>query len=1349
MHHIISFTASSAQNSNTRCCSITTGTSHIANAASPPNRSRSIVFRCLPGLFSLLLASQEAAGDGYTCPEAAKVRDDLLLTLVGNDATPVQHVEILDRGDGTWMSLQVYGISIPTNPFWGISACEVGSPPYIANPPSENPTCKKGSIINVNEMSVGESVSIVGTPFALNYSSERVPGNLGNYRLRIPVSSPGLGYSKITVAWEGQQLQKEEVPGATDFIWNGRDGAGQEVMGPILATAILVPGGCNPPYCTWVPEIYTTHWLGSFDARRFGLGGWSLSPLHYLIGMNSGLQPATLYFGDGSKQTVTPQAITAAATGEAWRIVDESGAAVYTFDTQGRHLYTRDSLSNAVLYKFTYNANGHLTAITDSFSNQTRILRNTQGAVTGIRSPYGLVSTITRNADGWISRITNPNAETSTVSYQDAKGLLKTFQKPGGQVSTFVYDSMGRLLKDSSLAGSSLTLALQNDEIFARLIKTTTAQGRSSSLESTSNYYSSFNPETGRYDQVFSSTATDEAGMETSTYYIPGRNFGFTIGGGYTSGGISYTENYGPDPRFGVSLPVAETFSFSQGKYSSQSTISRTVQNNSATPTPFNYTSLTTAIDTNGKISNAVYTRTTGETTITTPKNRSGKIVTDTFGRVKQIKLAGLAPLQYSYDTRGRLTDIQQGTRTTAISYDAAGWVSSIADAFNQVRKLTHDKAGRVTSLTLPDSRVVDFSYDANGNLIEVSPPGRPTHFLKSNGFDLLDTYTPPLLPGVTTVATHYSYNKDRQITNILRPDGQAIVFNYQPGSSTLASITTPEGKYKYGFTNGLINSAVAPNGLRSDFTWSGELLSGETVQSKTGAPLGSLALIYDNDFRPINITVNDASGVANTAGFAYDLDGLLVKAGSMSLTRAAATGFLTKTTLGGVSETYGYNATYGELASHAASVSASPVFSETLVRDDLGRIVSKTEKVSGVVTLYDYTYDSAGRLTDVKRNNAVYSHYDYDENSNHIGGIQGGASVNAQYDDQDRLLSYGGKTYTHTDNGELQSVTTTADGKTTAFSYDVAGNLKQVLLPDGGKVSYQVDGLNRRISRSVNGVVQKRYLYQSQLQIAAELSSAGKLVTRFIYGSKSHVPDYMVRSGVRYKFITDHLGSVHLVVNVTTGIVAQQLDYDEFGRVLKDTSPGFQPFGYAGGLYDPVTKLVRFGARDYDAETGRWTAKDPILFAGGDSNLYGYVSNDPLRYIDPLGLDLTPAQQSAVTTAAQNWSNSNVPYKYGGNTKKGADCSGSVSSIYNQAGIDIGRLTSQGFKQSPLFSPVQGSPQVGDVGVYPGHVVIYGGDNAGSDGSDVWSASHTGGPVFGPANSSWYGTPKWYRYNK
>lgn len=47
-----------------------------------------------------------------------------------------------------------------------------------------------------------------------------------------------------------------------------------------------------------------------------------------------------------------------------------------------------------------------------------------------------------------------------------------------------------------------------------------------------------------------------------------------------------------------------------------------------------------------------------------------------------------------------------------------------------------------------------------------------------------------------------------------------------------------------------------------------------------------------------------------------------------------------------------------------------------------------------------------------------------------------------------------------------------------------------------------------------------------------------------------------------------------------------------------------------------------RFGARDYDAYSGMWTARDPILFAGGQTNLYVYVDSDPVNRIDSTGLD-------------------------------------------------------------------------------------------------------------------------------
>ena len=221
----------------------------------------------------------------------------------------------------------------------------------------------------------------------------------------------------------------------------------------------------------------------------------------------------------------------------------------------------------------------------------------------------------------------------------------------------------------------------------------------------------------------------------------------------------------------------------------------------------------------------------------------------------------------------------------------------------------------------------------------------------------------------------------------------------------------------------------------------------------------------------------------------------------------------------------------------------------------------------------------------------------------------------------QDQPCHYLGREYTYNDRGQLESKEE-GDFKTT-YAYDGLGRLHCVNEP-GLDVRYVHDALGRRIGKLRDGSLVKGWLYADALNPIPQLEENGELEAVFLYGSRAHVPDAMVMTdGTTYRLVTDHLGSVRLVVNVTDGAVAQRLDYDAFGRVPNDTSPGFQRFGFTGGLYDDDTGLVRFGARDYDAHAGRWTAKHPILFGGGQANLYAYVGNDPIDLIDPRGADL------------------------------------------------------------------------------------------------------------------------------
>lgn len=399
---------------------------------------------------------------------------------------------------------------------------------------------------------------------------------------------------------------------------------------------------------------------------------------------------------------------------------------------------------------------------------------------------------------------------------------------------------------------------------------------------------------------------------------------------------------------------------------------------------------------------------------------------------------------------------------------------------------------------------------------------------------------------------------------------------------------------YAYGATTGTLSSITAPGSTLS-YTYDGALLKQTTW---AGTVAGSVSRNYDNNFRITSQSVNGA----NTISFGYDNDSLLTSAGSLTIARSAQHGLITGTTLGTVTDTRGYS-TFEELSSYTANVSGSPVYSVNYSRDKLGRITQRVETLSGTTTTFDYAYDTAGRLQEVKTNGAVTATYGYDSNGNRTSYITPSINVTGIYDAQDRLTSYGALNFTYTANGELLTKANPTLGQSASYTYDVLGNLKSATLPGGTTIEYVVDGQNRRIGKKVNGTLTTGWLYQNQLNPVAELDGSGVVISRFVYGTKANVPDYLIKGGVTYRIVSDHLGSPRLVINTTTGAVAQRLDYDEFGNITQDTASGFQPFGFAGGLHDQQTGLTRFGARDYDAQVGRWTAKDPIGFAGQDAN--------------------------------------------------------------------------------------------------------------------------------------------------
>jgi RHS repeat-associated protein len=202
---------------------------------------------------------------------------------------------------------------------------------------------------------------------------------------------------------------------------------------------------------------------------------------------------------------------------------------------------------------------------------------------------------------------------------------------------------------------------------------------------------------------------------------------------------------------------------------------------------------------------------------------------------------------------------------------------------------------------------------------------------------------------------------------------------------------------------------------------------------------------------------------------------------------------------------------------------------------------------------------------------------------------------------------------------------------ETTTYDYSLRGELLSVDLTDGRGITYDHDPMGRRVAKKIDGTVVEKYLWQDNTTLLAVYDASNNLIERFNYAD-GRLPISMLRGGVTYYMMYDQVGSFRLIVD-SSGNITKRIDYDSFGNIINDTNSGFTiPFGFAGGLHDRDTGLVRFGARDFDTSIGRWTAKDPIDFAGGDVNLYGYVQNNPVNYFDPLGNSFITAEVMIVS---------------------------------------------------------------------------------------------------------------------
>ena len=875
----------------------------------------------------------------------------------------------------------------------------------------------------------------------------------------------------------------------------------------------------------------------------------------------------------------------------------------------GRHVETVDRLTGTVLQTLRYDEDHRLVEVANVDGLATRIERDGNGVPRAIVAPGGQRTTLEVGADGLLASIRNPAGEEYAFTYGD-EGLLSTLVNPRGGVHEFVYDDNGRLRKDTDPAGGFIELSIAGSGSQYTV-------SRSSAEGMTFKYGVGITP-----DGDVSREVTNAAGLKSASSRRADGSAQTVAADGTIQSMMRFA-----DPGFGIqSGRVAEsTLMLPSGR-----TLSVEQQREVTFADPANPLSLlmrkdTTIID--GRPWTTSYAAANRTITTRTPLGRETISTLDGKGRVVRVAAPAIAPTELTYDGRGRLSSIMTGARTLTLDYDGRDQLISMTDALGRQTTFGYDSAGRVTTQTLPGSRSIGMTYDAAGNVATLNAYGS-THRFTYNGVNLPTSYSSP---GSTTSV---AYDKDRRVTTITRPGTAPLTMQYDAAGRP-AALVTPEGNYSWQFSplTGQPVTSTTPSGDRLEYTFDGALME-QTRWS--GTIRGLISHEYDNSLRVV---------YENGVVYSYDDDGVLTAAGALTLSRDPVTATLTGTVMGRVRDYYTYDQ-YGEVESYRVDVDAESILAIGYQRDAGGRLDRITESAqAGSEAVRQYEYDAAGRLAAVRLAGVTVAEHDYDVRGNRLAhrSVDGGTAT-ATYDSDDRMLTYGSASFTYSAAGDLQEKR--EPGAVTRYTYDSLGNLRTVEQP-GRVVEYIMDAQHRRVGKRVDGVLVSGWLYADTLRIVVELDGSGVTRSTFAYGSRVNIPDYMTSGGVQYRIIADHLGSPRLVIDTTTGAVVQRMDFDEYGRVLVDTNPGFQPFGFAGGLYDRDTGLVRFGARDYDPSMGRWTSKDPSLFTGG-TNLYAYTFNDPVNFIDRDGRVPVPLVTGLIGGAAggvgsiamQLWSN-------------------------------------------------------------------------------------------------------------
>jgi len=831
-------------------------------------------------------------------------------------------------------------------------------------------------------------------------------------------------------------------------------------------------------------------------------------------------------------------------------------------------------LKNGETYKF--DAAGRLITITDPNNNLIAIVRDSFGNITGLADSFGrevYVSTTTVQIGlaiyTLISSLTDMAGQVTAYGY-DSNARLTSVTQPDGSMTTYSYDGYSRLKSATNPRG--LAEVLNQYDGAGRIIQQTHADGGVFSI--------AYNVVGGNVTQ----TAVTAPNGGTTTYRFNGSGYSSDITDAFGQK-TTYTRAFGTNDLNSMTDPLGRTTSYT---YDANGNIAA-ITDPAGNVTRYEYETVfnkpTKMTDALGNITTLTYDAKGNLTQIQSPKSELTIIGYNSNGLPVSLTNALGNISTFEYDEFGNLVKATDPLGNSAqLEYDFIGRMISATDPKGKTTLYSYDDLNRIKEISDALNNKTGFTYDANNNLLTVTDAKSQTITYTYSVRDKVATMTDQL--GKTE---SYFYDQNDNVISVTDRKGQATTYQYD-SMNRIIKTTYADGStttYTYDAVGRLtyINDAVS-GPIEYVYGNMGCAACGGAVDKviKEITPHGSISYTYDTLGRRVSMTVAGQP----TVNYNYDADSHLADINTV------------------INETYANFGMQYDLLGRRTSLALPNGVTTTYVYDNASRLLNleHLNSLSQVFEQIGYAYDSNGNRTRMDRIN--------------IPAKLPNPTTNIIYNAANQMLMFDDKTIVHDANGNMTTLTNACG--TTTYTWDARNGLIGINGFNADcaalSASFKYDAWGRRNEKIINGKTMQ-YLYNGR-DIVQEIDG-GTVAENYIRSANIDEPLARIKSDgtVRY-YQTDALGSV-IALTDETGLSKTQYVYDPFGNVSTTGDVSDNPFQYTGRENDG-TALYYYRARYYSPELRRFISEDPIGLAGG-INFYSYVGNNPVNFIDPLGL--------------------------------------------------------------------------------------------------------------------------------